>query len=118
MTLKSLPLFLSLFVTFLLLDVSAVYGRVGVVGGWEPIKDPKAPEVQEIGEFAVTQHNKQAKTDLKFESVDSGETQVVSGMNYRLVLSAKDGAGSNKYEAVIWDKPWAHFRNLTSFKRI
>ncbi|XP_059636660.1 cysteine proteinase inhibitor 1-like [Cornus florida] len=130
MALKSVSLFLSLLLTFLLSNVSAVSGRVAQVdvwhikdpkfsaGPWQPIKDPKSSQVQEIGAFAVTEHNKQTKEDLKFESVDSGETEVVDGINYRLILSANDGDASNEYEAVVWDKPWAHFRNLTSFKLI
>ncbi|XP_059654886.1 cysteine proteinase inhibitor 1-like [Cornus florida] len=129
MALKSVSLFLSLLLTFLLSYVS-VSGRVAQVdvyhikdpkslaGAWQPIKDPKSSLVQEIGAFAVTEHNKQTKTYLKFESVDSGETQAVEGLNYRLILSANDGEASNKYEAVVWDKPLAHFRNLTSFKLI
>ncbi|XP_059654879.1 cysteine proteinase inhibitor 1-like [Cornus florida] len=130
MALKSVSLFLSLLLTFLLSDVSAMSGRVAQVdvnhikdpkssaGAWQPIKDPKSSLVQEIGAFAVNEHNKQTKTDLKFESVDSGETQAVEGLNYRLILSANNGDASNKYEAVVWDKPWVHFRNLTSFKLI
>ncbi|TYI23701.1 hypothetical protein ES332_A06G183000v1 [Gossypium tomentosum] len=64
-------------------------------GGWTPIKDIKDPHVTEI---AV-----------------KSETQVVSGINYKLVLKAKDGSAVNTYEAVVWEKAWLHFRNLTSF---
>ena len=36
-----------------------------------------------------------------FGRVIRGETQVVSGINYRLVIETKDG---DHYEAVVWEK--------------
>ena len=89
-----------------------------LVGGWRPIENVSDPHVQEIGKFAVTEHNKKATASLKFQSVVSGETQVVAGTNYRLVIAAADGGASNKYEAVVWEKSWMDFRSLTSFKRV
>ncbi|ESR45011.1 hypothetical protein CICLE_v10002632mg [Citrus x clementina] len=87
-----------------------------MLGGWKPIEDPKEKHVMEIGQFAVTEYNKRSKGALKFESVEKGETQVVSGTNYRLILVVKDGPSTKKFEAVVWEKPWEHFKSLTSFK--
>lgn len=101
---------------FLFSDVGA--SQRAVTGGWWPIEDTKDSTVQEIGKFAVSEHNKEADTGLKYVDVLSGETQVVAGTNYRLVIAAKDGVVSNKYQAVVWDKPWLKFRNLTSFHHI
>ncbi|KAI5671234.1 hypothetical protein M9H77_11598 [Catharanthus roseus] len=98
-------------------DVSAALGGPNL-GGWKPIKNTKDPSVVEIGQFAINEHNKEAKSGLKFQEIVKGETQVVSGMNYKLVISAKDGSASHQYEAVVWDKPWEKFRSLTSFKQI
>ncbi|KAI4296008.1 hypothetical protein L6164_035998 [Bauhinia variegata] len=108
--------FLLLFLLFLPL-ISAVGGgrRGALVGGWTPIKDIKEPHVTEIANFAVTEHNKVSGTKLKLKEVIKGETQVVAGTNYRLVLEAKDGAKINQYQAVVWEKSWQHYRNLTSF---
>lgn len=89
-----------------------------MVGGWRQIKDLNAPEVQEAAQFAVTEYNKEAATNLEYQRVVNGETQVVAGTNYRLVIAAKDGAISGNYEAVVWVKPWAHYRNLTSFRKV
>lgn len=86
-----------------------------LLGGWEPIKDLKAPHVKEIAEFAVSEYNKQSKGNLKFDSVLKGESQVVSGTNYRLVISVKNGKASESYQAVVWEKTWEHFMKLTSF---
>ncbi|KAL1214016.1 Cysteine proteinase inhibitor 5 [Cardamine amara subsp. amara] len=87
------------------------------VGGWSPISDVKDPHVVEIGEYAVSQYNYRSKAGLKFETVVRGETQVVAGTNYRLTVAANDGGGASKnYEAIVWEKPWMKFRNLTSFE--
>ncbi|KAI3440200.1 Ubiquitin-like domain-containing protein [Psidium guajava] len=87
------------------------------VGEWNPIKDVHDPHVKEIGEFAVAEFNKdpQHGTDLQFRGVITGETQVVSGTNYRLILAARDPVAVKNYEALVWEKPWEHFKQLKSF---
>ncbi|KAF8030299.1 hypothetical protein BT93_E2678 [Corymbia citriodora subsp. variegata] len=85
---------------------------------WKPIKDLSDSYVQEIAEFAIKTHNDNAKTGLVLEKVVKGETQVVEGTNYRLVVKVKDGANTKSFEAIVWDKPWEHFRRLTSFKAV
>ncbi|KAF3451836.1 hypothetical protein FNV43_RR07932 [Rhamnella rubrinervis] len=89
-----------------------------LLGGWKPIEDLKDPHVKEIAEFAVSEHNKQSKADLKFDSVVKGESQVVAGTNYRLVISVKNGKASELYQAVVWEKTWEHFLKLTSFNPV
>ncbi|KAF8030295.1 hypothetical protein BT93_E2674 [Corymbia citriodora subsp. variegata] len=104
----------------LLLQVSAA-GAVRtepLLGGWHPIKNLSDPYVREIAEFAIKTRNDQAKTGLVLEKVAKGETQVVAGMNYRLVLEVKDGADPKSFEALVWDKPWEHSRRLSSFKAV
>ncbi|KAF1895344.1 hypothetical protein Lal_00043990 [Lupinus albus] len=87
-----------------------------LVGGWTPIENINDPHVKEIADFAVTEHNKESGTKLKLESVVKGESQVVSGTNYRLVLVASDGSTAKNYQAVVYEKPWQHYRKLTSFE--
>ncbi|KAF7840546.1 cysteine proteinase inhibitor 5-like [Senna tora] len=104
---------------FLPLCAVAVGGGKALVGGWTPIKDIKEPHVTEIAEFAVTEYNKRSGAKLKLEKVIKGSTQVVAGTNYRLVVAAKDeSAAAKKYEAIVWEKTWEHFMNLTSFKAV
>ncbi|CAL9174784.1 unnamed protein product [Musa hybrid cultivar] len=118
------PCFLALPVLLLVLlgavlPAPAAASSGKALGGWTPIKDVNDPHVQEIAQFAVSEHNKQANAALALGKVAKGETQVVSGTNYRLVLSASDGSGASaKYEAVVWEKPWEKFRQLTSFKKL
>ncbi|RRT59205.1 hypothetical protein B296_00014443 [Ensete ventricosum] len=93
--------------------------RKGLDGGWTAIEDLKDPHVREIAEFAVSEHNMLEKTNLTLRKVEGGESQVVAGMNYRLVLEVRDGSGASaRYEAVVWEKTWEHFRKLTSYRKL
>ncbi|KAI8524981.1 hypothetical protein RHMOL_Rhmol13G0192000 [Rhododendron molle] len=125
MALKSLSilLFLTLLVqiSFVLSDVSAVVrGRKALgIGEWIPIKDLNSTIVQDVAQFAITEHNKEAKVNLVLQSVYKGETQLVAGLNYRLVLTAKDGGvRPGHYLTVVYVKPWLNYRKLTSFERL
>ncbi|GMI72682.1 hypothetical protein HRI_000937500 [Hibiscus trionum] len=106
-----------LFVVFLPLIFSDAR-RGNLTGGWSPIENISDPHVTEIAEFAVGEYNKQSKGSLKLDKVVKGETQVVSGMNYRLVLKAKDGTAVETYQAIVWEKAWQNYKNLTSFNPV
>ncbi|RDX87144.1 Cysteine proteinase inhibitor 5, partial [Mucuna pruriens] len=94
----------------------SAFGReYDTLGSWTPIKNLDDPHVKEIADYAVTEYDKRSGEKLKLEKVIKGESQVVAGINYRLTLAASDGSSSNKYVAVVWEKLWLHFRNLTSF---
>ncbi|KAK4439439.1 Cysteine proteinase inhibitor 1 [Sesamum alatum] len=112
--------FLAILLVSALSEASPVWKRKTAVGGWQSIDNPKDPQVVEIANFAVTEHNKEASTALAFEAVVKGEKQVVAGTNYRLVIAAKDGSAtsSKQYQAVVWDKPLQKFRKLVSFEEI
>lgn len=97
------------------LFASAIARKELIVGGWSPIKNISDPHVTEIAVYAVTEYDKRSGAKLKLEKVIKGDTQVVAGTNYRLTLAATDGSSSNNYEALVWEKEWLHFRNLTSF---
>ncbi|KAM3268235.1 cysteine proteinase inhibitor 5 [Capsicum chacoense] len=107
---------------FLLPTSAALGGKKGggLLGGWSPITNTKDRQIISIGKFAVDEYNKETKSKLTFKKVVKGETQVVAGTNYRLVIAAaKDGGyRSGKYLAVVWEKPWENYRNLTSFKKL
>lgn len=95
--------------------VSVVEG--GLIGGWKQIKDLST--VEDIGKYAITEHNKQSKGNLVFVKVVEGKQQVVSGIKYDLIIAAKNGGGvTKKYEAVVVERLWEHFRSLESFKAI
>ncbi|KAK3148032.1 hypothetical protein QOZ80_3BG0289770 [Eleusine coracana subsp. coracana] len=71
-------------------------------GGWFTIPDINDPVVQELGKWAVEQHNKEANQWLKFNRVVGGDEQVVQGLKYRLVIKTSNPDG--KYEAVLVDE--------------
>ncbi|XAR53852.1 hypothetical protein NMG60_11022554 [Bertholletia excelsa] len=105
-----------------LLVLTGSYATVGArtpgsVGGWKPIKNLTTPAVQEIAEFAVTEHNEQAGTNLTSPNVVWGETQVVAGINYRLFIVAVERV-SGMYEAVVYVRAWENYKNLTSFVKL
>ncbi|KAM0950356.1 putative Cystatin domain-containing protein [Dioscorea sansibarensis] len=112
-----LPLHLLLFIfTIIHLHGSTTAKKPPLLGGSHPIKNLKDPHILDIANFAVTEHNKEAKSNLIFQRVIKGKIQVVQGLDYYLILEAKDGTKICKYEAVVWEMEWLHFRNLTSFK--
>ncbi|ONI09779.1 hypothetical protein PRUPE_4G009000, partial [Prunus persica] len=100
------------------------------IGSWQPIKNISNPKVKEVAKFAVSEYNKQAQgkssdPKLVLDSVVRGELQVIHGLKYKLVLSAKNEpsvsnptstATSDKYEAVVWDLFWQHLKKLISFQ--
>ncbi|XP_052146862.1 cysteine proteinase inhibitor 8 [Oryza glaberrima] len=116
-----IPLLLAL---LLAVSAAAAAAQVGgnrghgpLVGGWSPITDVGDPHIQELGGWAVERHASLSSDGLRFRRVTSGEQQVVSGMNYRLVVSASDPAGATaSYVAVVYEQSWTNTRQLTSFK--
>ncbi|CAH8337858.1 unnamed protein product [Eruca vesicaria subsp. sativa] len=77
-------------------------------------------EVVELAMFAIAEHNRHSKTNLVYVDVVQGTMQVVHGLLYRLIISAKTGTRAAKnYEAVVWEKPQGtghHSNKLVSFK--
>ncbi|KAJ1296583.1 hypothetical protein BS78_01G312600 [Paspalum vaginatum] len=97
--------------------VAAAAARVGPApGAWRAIGDVSAPHIQELGGWAVAEHDRQAGDGLRFCEVTSGEEQVVAGMNYKLVLDATDADGMvAAYGALVYERPWTNTRQLVSF---
>ncbi|GMI93267.1 hypothetical protein HRI_002996000 [Hibiscus trionum] len=102
-----------LFLSLIISDAS----EYSVAGGWTPIKNINDPYVTEIAKFAVDEFNKKGNTSLKLVlvAVVSGETQVVSGTNYRLILKATYGTATKAYRAIVWENAWLN-KKLTSFE--
>ncbi|XP_022975710.1 cysteine proteinase inhibitor 1-like [Cucurbita maxima] len=85
------------------------------VGQWKPI-EKITPYVEEIGRFAVMEHNQQSGEHLKFICVIRGWSQIVAGTNYRLIIEARNHVGlAWNYEAMVYDKPWEKTWKLIEF---
>ncbi|KAM7462302.1 hypothetical protein LguiA_030423 [Lonicera macranthoides] len=98
-------MFSSFLVASLVLNVSTVDGSRKVVLKSEghPIIDLQDPRVQEIGKFAVNEHNKEAKTNLVYKSVIKGEVFLdTSGTSYWLTILTTN---NDKYLANVLDRP-------------
>jgi hypothetical protein len=63
------------------------------VGAFVPIENVNDLHIVELGTWAVAEHDKQANSKLTFDSVVSGEQQVVAGMRYHLVIDASNPNG-------------------------
>lgn len=87
-------------------------------GGWFPIEDIKDPSINVIAKFAIDEHNKQNNSELKLQTVVSGELQDVHGTNFRLILdvSDEDNKDSKTYEAEVYK--WLHSMVLNYFKLV
>ncbi|CAL9129499.1 unnamed protein product, partial [Musa acuminata var. zebrina] len=66
--------------------------------------------------FAISDHKQETNEHLTWDKVVKGETQLVSGLQYELLVMTKNEMDvSARYEAVVWEKEWMNFRKLVSF---
>ncbi|KAL0284267.1 UNVERIFIED_CONTAM: Cysteine proteinase inhibitor A [Sesamum radiatum] len=82
-----------------------------------PIPIEVTPKVNDLGRFAVYEHNKKECTNLKFKKVWSALEQAVDGYNYYLALAAADGGKNNVYEAKVYVS-FKDVKELEDFKLV
>lgn len=91
------------------------------LGAPVPIKDINDPRVQEVGKYAVDEHNKKTGGNLIFERVVNGLRQVLRETIYVIVIEAKTAEEINwTYEAKVIEtpfRPWP-IRELEYFKPV
>ncbi|XP_023520261.1 cysteine proteinase inhibitor 1-like [Cucurbita pepo subsp. pepo] len=83
-------------------SLAAATQRLDLAGSYKPIKNIDDPKIQSLGEFAVNEHNKQAKTQIQFKKVIGGEMQIVAGTNYKLRLTAVEGTSRGTYGTLVF----------------
>lgn len=74
---------------------------------WVPI-NANALDIQELGKFAVGEHNRTHHGGLIFKTVDEAWVMILApeyGNLYLLHLTALDGNNLAKYQAIVWVKP-------------
>ncbi|CAN6714922.1 unnamed protein product [Malus baccata var. baccata] len=109
--------FLALFA--LLVSLVTATTTNNVPGTWKPI-DGIDLNATEIGEWAISEYNKNATNKLVFEKLISSEITFVSGTLYLLVVAAKDESLPNptgNYRASVHDRDGAP-RELIAFFKI
>ncbi|RZC47200.1 hypothetical protein C5167_040123 [Papaver somniferum] len=99
-------------------SVDALGGRLG--GKTEIVDVESNKEVQDLGKYSVDQYNlkfkKGAKGSLTYKEVVKAESQVVSGIQYFLKVSAIQNGKPKLYDAVVVVKAWETPSNsLVSF---
>ena len=98
--------------------VAVVYPVATTAGEyWYPIEDIDQPHVQELGGWAVTEHERQGHDGLKFSEVTSGEFQkLVAGVKYHLLIDVLNRAGEHgRYEAELIEVATSSTRRLITF---
>lgn len=91
----------------------------GVPGGAKEVTGAENNlELEELGRFAVEQHNakEDTATSLSFVRVVSAKQQIVQGKLYTITIEAVSEGQSGHYEARVWLKPWEKHRSLEGFK--
>ncbi|KAK1565143.1 hypothetical protein Q3G72_019834 [Acer saccharum] len=73
-------------------------------------------EIDNLGRFAVDQHNKKENAVLEFARVVKAQEQVVAGTLHHLTIEAIDAGKKKLYDAKVWVKPWLNFKDLQEFK--
>uniref|UniRef100_A0A0D9VR26 Cystatin domain-containing protein n=1 Tax=Leersia perrieri TaxID=77586 RepID=A0A0D9VR26_9ORYZ len=98
---------------------AAPHATVALAGGWSPITNIRDPHIQELGQWAITEVNKNPSTSgpLTFSKVTGGEQQVVNGINYRLDIDASSSIDvDGSYKAVVYEQD-STTRKLISFEK-
>jgi len=91
-----------------------------VVGGIKdsPVGQENDLHVVELARFAVSEHNNKANALLEFENVVKVREQVVAGTMYYITVQVNEGGAKKLYEAKVWEKLFANFKELQEFKPV
>ncbi|CAN6356498.1 unnamed protein product [Urochloa humidicola] len=96
--------------------LAAAPAAAALAGGWLPISEINDPHIQELGGWAVSEHNRKEHAALKFNRVVSGQYQIVAGVKYNLIIQASNPDG--KYSASLAAQNWTNTRILFSFNPV
>ncbi|KAK3125420.1 hypothetical protein QOZ80_7BG0604660 [Eleusine coracana subsp. coracana] len=86
-------------VLLLVAVVMAIYVTTPTVA--DPI-DINAPDIQNLGRWAVTEHNKKAHDRIKFKKVVGGYHEFITQEFFSLIIDAWNNAGKDaRYDAGV-----------------
>ncbi|KAM3279623.1 hypothetical protein ACQJBY_046784 [Aegilops geniculata] len=69
-----------------------------------------------LARFAVSEHNKDANTQLELEKVVKLKEQAVAGRLYYITIQADEGGAKKLYEAQVLEQLWLDVKKLLEFK--
>ncbi|XBI95114.1 hypothetical protein VPH35_031643 [Triticum aestivum] len=110
--------------SFLLIVVVVIVYAIGVpatgyANGWEPIKNINDKHIQELGDWAVLEFSKRVNCLVKFNKVVSDRQQLMSDMNYELIIDVTHFEGKDgKYKAEVHEQELTKKRQLLSFMKV
>ncbi|XP_048259519.1 uncharacterized protein LOC124131860 isoform X1 [Haliotis rufescens] len=90
------------------------YGNLKLVGGWENA-DISKDDVQNMAEFALDTVNAKENSQRQMVTIESATTQVVSGINYKIVLRVTNGGTDELCHMTVYDQSWTRTRTLTDY---
>lgn len=122
-TTASLSLFVLpiLFFSFFLCAIATPDpNSMATLGGIRDVEGEAANglEIEQLGRFAVDQHNKKENALLEFAKVIKAREQVVAGTLHHLTVEVIDAGKKKIYEAKVWVKPWLNFKELQEFSHV
>ncbi|KAG6472099.1 cysteine proteinase inhibitor-like isoform X2 [Zingiber officinale] len=106
-----------IFSFFLCVIAIADPNSMAALGGIRDVEGEAANglEIEQLGRFAVDQHNKKENALLEFARVIKAREQVVAGTLHHLTVEVIDAGKKKIYEAKVWVKPWLNFKELQEF---
>ena len=93
--------------------------NTAIENGWKPIGNINDQHIQELERWAVLEFGKHVNCVLKFNKVVSGRQQLMSGMNYELIIDVTHFEGKDgKYKAELHEQELTKKRQLLSFMKV
>ena len=94
--------------------------RDALVGGGYAEADINQADIKDAAIFAIDSKNSQLppNDNNQLLSIVSAQTQVVAGINYRLILSLSQHGQPARYEIIVFNQSWTQTKQITSFRDI
>ncbi|XP_008795132.1 cysteine proteinase inhibitor 12 [Phoenix dactylifera] len=91
---------------------------MATLGGVRDSGNQNSIEIEELGRFAVQEHNKKENALVEFSRVVKAKEQVVAGTLHHLTLEVMEAGKKKLCEAKVWVKPWLNFKELQEFRHL
>lgn len=89
------------------------------LGGISEVQpEQNSAEIEDLGRFAVEEHNKKENALLHFSRVVKAKQQVVSGILHHITLEVIEEGQKKLYEAKVWVQSWLNSKKLHEFNPV